>query len=100
MLLAKNVTTDQYVAVKVPIAGISAKKFYNLMTKEINFQRNLVHTNVIRLLDHGFKVLELEGQPTEVVSFLAFEIATGGELFDYALHTEAFSEKVARYFFL
>lgn len=60
----------------------------------------LSHRNIIKLYEYSANgvVEKLSGKKTPVV-YLALELATGGELFEYVALTGRFSDKLARHYF-
>ena len=64
---------------------MDAKDFVSLMKVEINTMKKLNHPNIIGLIDFGEKaIVEEDGLvDTMNVPYLVFEIARGGELFDF-----------------
>ena len=68
---------------------------------EIIYTRDLDHPNIIKLLDYSAQqsYISETGKESDVY-FLALELASGGELFDFVYQTGRLSEKIARYYFI
>jgi len=56
------------------------------------------HDNILEILEQGKDMYESKGKSKEV-SYIALELAQGGELFDYIACSGKFSEPLARYYF-
>jgi serine/threonine-protein kinase CHEK1 len=61
--------------------------------------KNLHHPNILNLVDHNTNAIykKTSGESYEVL-YMALELASGGDLFDYILQTHAFSEDMVRYY--
>jgi serine/threonine protein kinase len=71
-----------------------------LVLHEADIMRNLNHKNLVRMLDfdaHG--ELKNPDGSTRNVFYMALELCSGGELFDFIAQTGRFTEPVARYYF-
>ena len=57
------------------------------MKKELDICEQLdEHKNIVRLLEYGTgEYKRNNGKPTKEVSYIVFELAEGGELYDYVL---------------
>ena len=68
---------------------------------EIIYTRDLDHPNIIKLLDYSAQqsYISETGKESDVY-FLALELASGGELFDFVYQTGRLCEKIARYYFI
>jgi serine/threonine protein kinase len=67
-----------------------------LVLNEAEMMRNLNHKNLVRLLgfdDHG--ELKNANGSTRSVFYMALELCSGGELFDFIAQTGRFTEPVA-----
>lgn len=71
-----------------------------IVAAEIETMAELNHPNIVNLLDYSLQdsLVKPNGE-TKDVFYLALELASGGELFDFIAETGAFTEPVARYFF-
>jgi serine/threonine protein kinase len=71
-----------------------------ILNTEIDVMSSIEHPNIINLLDYSFHdcLVKQTGECKEVF-YLALELATGGELFDFIAETGNFTEEVARYYF-
>jgi len=56
------------------------------------------HPNILEIFEQGKATYESKGKSKEV-SYIALEIAQGGELFDFIACSGKFPEEIARYFF-
>ena len=72
----------------------------SFIESEVNILSQLNHKNIIRIFDvkQNSKLVYPSGK-TKPITYIALELATNGELFDYISETGKFSEKTARYFF-
>ncbi len=62
--------------------------------------RHLNHPNIVNLLDCGDNAFVEKSNDRKIpVIWIALELATGGELFDYVAMGGAFSERVCRFYF-
>lgn len=62
--------------------------------------KKLTHQNIIKILDFSDEAeYTLPNGRSMPVYYIALELASGGELFDFIAETGRFSEPVARYFF-
>ena len=77
--------------------GLRANK---AVKAEVQSLTALSHPNIIKIYDvqEGAEYIRKD-KSTKKVSFMAIELAEGGELFDYVSSTGPFSEDVSRYFF-
>lgn len=66
--------------------------------KEVDILKQLEHKHITRLIESGYTDLVSRGKKNKVF-YIALEVASGGELFDFISVTGPFSENVARYFF-
>ena len=61
----------------------------------------LSHPNIVNLIEYSKDgTVEKENGVKESVIYIVLELATGGELFDYVATTGAFSEPIARFYFM
>ena len=73
---------------------------FNIVQNEIEIMKTISHTNVIHLIDYKDDATFLTaGGNSAQVAYLALELASGGELFDFIAQSGRFSEEVARYYF-
>ena len=72
----------------------------DLIQNEAEIHAQLTHPHIIELKDYSDSCdEERESGKLRKVFYLALELATGGELFDFMSQTGTFSEPVARYYF-
>jgi serine/threonine protein kinase len=72
----------------------------DLVMNEIEIMKDLDHPNIVKLLDYSEEAEYKRPNGTKVkVFYLALELVSGGELFDFIAETGRFTEEVARYFF-
>lgn len=98
--LGRHIDSGLFVAVKViQKTDLHERKIYRL-AQEIESMKMIIHSHVIRLLAVHKDVLypKRKGEDQHVV-FVVMELASGGELFDFMLHTGCFEERIARSFF-
>lgn len=71
-----------------------------LVRNEIDAMKDLDHLNLVKLLDWDEDAKYIRPSGTQVkVFYLALELVSGGELFDFIAETGRFTEDVARYYF-
>ena len=58
----------------------------------------LDHKNIVKQITHG-KAIYKKGDTENLRSFIAIELASGGELFDFIAESGALSEREARFYF-
>ena len=100
--LALDKSTGRYSAVKILKKGnpnLDAK-FLELVMTEVHTMSKLNHPNIVNLLEYSKDgVVEKSNGTKEPVIYIALELATGGELFDYVALTGRFNEPIARFYF-
>ena len=70
-----------------------------ILNREVEVYARLNHENLVRLLHFKQNATEIFADGTEiVVSYVALELASGGEIFDYVAR-HYFSPEISRYFF-
>eukprot|EP00344_Euplotes_crassus_P004575 CAMPEP_0197009382 /NCGR_PEP_ID=MMETSP1380-20130617/49875_1 /TAXON_ID=5936 /ORGANISM="Euplotes crassus, Strain CT5" /LENGTH=379 /DNA_ID=CAMNT_0042430601 /DNA_START=108 /DNA_END=1247 /DNA_ORIENTATION=+ len=71
-----------------------------LVQNEVDVMKTISHPNVVNLLNYSMSenLIKPNGDSKEVY-YLALELATGGELFDFLAETGPFSEELTRYYF-
>lgn len=116
---------DNYVCSKTLGAGISAKvklavgpdgkkvalkvfdksdpknnaKAMETLKKEVDVYKNLHHPYMVRLVNFKESAVKIKSDGKQVnVAYMALELITGGELFDFVA-IRAFSENISRYYF-
>lgn len=100
--LGRDTETGQDVALKIMKhdIGVSNKGFLELVENEVQTMMNLDHPNIVNCLGYEESATLKKQNGTEKdVLYIALELATGGELFDFIATTGKFSEPVARYYF-
>ena len=100
VFLAKNKETEQVLALKIIVKNSDfSSDFETFIQKEIDVMRELSHKHIINLIEASIKgVYKKKDGTTYNVWYLALELASGGDLFDYVAQTSRFSEDIARYF--
>lgn len=74
---------------------------YKCYLNEIKMASCLVHPNIVSIVDYGdHYIYNTENNSTESSMYIVFEYAKAGSLFDFVRTTGAFSEQLARHFFL
>ena len=92
----------EHLAIKVPRSGIFTKEVQaHIFDEEIEAMKELDHPYLVKMLDYGFdeKLERHPGGKCKQSAFLALDLCTGGELFDFLAETGNFSEKVSLYYF-
>ena len=102
VVLAKHKETEQFYALKIIKEEVlENSSAYKIFQNEVEVMQEISHPNIIQLVDFWDKgtLTKPSGTTKENVVYLALELATGGELFDFIAQTGSFSEPVARYYF-
>lgn len=102
VVLAKDKDSEQYYALKIiKDEVLENSSSYKIFQNEIEVMQEISHPNIIQLVDFWDKgiLTKQSGSTKDNVVYLALELATGGELFDFIAQTGSFSEPVARYYF-
>lgn len=74
--------------------------FMQLVINEVKTMRELDHPNLVKLLDFSDSdQFKKESGEVKDVFYMALELCSGGELFDFIAQTGRFTEPVARYYF-
>lgn len=98
--LGKDMNTGEQVALKLIDKSKTNERQMTQLYREVDAMKSLFHPNILNL-----KHLELDAVypkkngTTRNVMLLALELAAGGELFDFMMHTGAFQEDIARTYF-
>jgi len=69
------------------------------MNNEVKIMVNLDHKNIVNYIDYGQEKYN-KPKGSKTVDYIAIELAEKGELFDFISNSGAFSEELARYFFI
>ena len=88
---------NKKVAIKIMNDNMGAEE-KALLNNEITVMSKLSHQNIVKYLEFG-QCDYVKPAKTKKVSFIALELAEGGELFDFVANTGRFTEAVARYYF-
>mmetsp|Transcript_20520 Transcript_20520/g.19495 ORF Transcript_20520/g.19495 Transcript_20520/m.19495 type:complete len:127 (+) Transcript_20520:32-412(+) len=103
--LARDDETGQFYAIKI-MKGVQEEKNRKLIENVIsevqtmskfNHQEHPFIVNLIEFNKEG--ILEKPNGTKKNVFYIALELASGGELFDYVATSGAFNEAIARYYF-
>lgn len=70
-----------------------------LVMTEMEAMSKLAHPNVLSVLEYGMDKYTKDSGKEKDVSYIALELAAGGELFDFVAISGRFDEPLARYFF-
>ena len=99
--LGRHKDNNQFAAIKIMKRGNHvSQSFKDLVKNEIDTLKNLEHANLIRLIEFDDNATYKKADGTEQnIFYMALELCTGGELFDFIAQTGRFSEPVARYYF-
>lgn len=80
--------------------GEDEERYYEVLMNEVEIMKKLNHVNVVNLIEFNDQaVVEKSKGSDKNVYFMALELASGGELFDFIAQTGKFSDNVARYYF-
>mmetsp|Transcript_26252 Transcript_26252/g.61590 ORF Transcript_26252/g.61590 Transcript_26252/m.61590 type:complete len:499 (+) Transcript_26252:114-1610(+) len=102
--LGVNLQTGQRVALKCMDKnkmGRDRTRQMEMLEREIQAMESLQHPNILNLqhVTMSAQYPRKGTKGTKDVVLLALELAEGGELFDYLMHTGAFSDDIARTYF-
>jgi len=99
--LATNQANGQQVALKIFDMSLpyNTKKVLETIKKEVEVYSTLNHPYMVRLLDYKEDACWVKSSGQQLkVAYMALELITGGELFDYVA-LAPFSPEMCRYFF-
>jgi serine/threonine protein kinase len=96
--LAMDTETNRKVAVKIMNDDMGEDEKALLKT-EVETMVKLDHKHIVDYLEWGRSDYVKKGKAAREVDFIALELASGGELFDFVSNSGPFDEDVARYFF-
>jgi len=99
--LAKHKETGAVCALKImKNPGSMDSSMLKLVMNEIEIMKELDHQNIVKLLDFSGDAEYKRPNGSKIkVFYLALELVSGGELFDFIAETGRFTEEVARYYF-
>lgn len=98
--LARHSETGAMVALKIMKNSGFDTGMMELVKNEIGAMKDLDHQSLVKLIDFNEDAKYVKPNGTQVdVFYLALELVSGGELFDFIAETGRFSEEVARYYF-
>ena len=99
--LAKHQETGVLWALKVMNSELDESSLEYMVNNELSVLAKCSHSNMVNLVDYksGATLTHKDGRKDSVF-YIALELANGGELFDYLAQTGAFTEDIARYYFL
>lgn len=99
--LARHKQTGAMCALKImKNPGQADSSMMDLVANEIEAMKDLHHPHIVNLLDYSDDAEYKRPNGTKIkVFYLALELVSGGELFDFIAETGRFTEEVARYFF-
>lgn len=99
-MLAEHMDTEELCAIKIFKPILLIEDLISILEKEVSYMRNLDHPNIVRFIDssEGASYVNRYGDETTVV-YIASELCTNGNIFEWVANTGAFSEKLARYYF-
>ena len=99
--LAKHKTSGEVCALKImKNPGSMESSMMKLVMNEIEVMKELDHPNIVKLLDSSYDAEYKRPNGSKLkVFYLALELVSGGELFDFIAETGRFTEDVARYYF-
>lgn len=104
VLLVKNSENGQNLACKIikkDASGQVPAALLEDVQKEVTLLSRLSHNHIVKIqaVGRGPYQVSPDTEPTEVV-FILMELAQEGEMFDIIMNSKAFSEPVARHYFL
>jgi len=80
-------------------SGGNDQSMMDLVRNEITSMEELDHQNIVKLLNYDEDATYVKSNGTSVkVFYLALELVSGGEVFDFIAETGRFTEDVARYY--
>lgn len=99
--LARHKETGAMVALKImKNPGGMDNSMMDLVMNEIQIMKTLHHQHIVNLVDFSQDAEYKRPNGSKIkVFYLALELVSGGELFDFIAETGRFTEEVARYFF-
>ena len=96
--LGLDTDSGRKVAIKIMNKNMDPETTKLVMT-EVEALKNLdEHDNILKILEHAEAIYESKGREKKV-TYIALEIASGGELFDFVACSGPFNENIARYYF-
>jgi len=97
---ARHPHSGEIIALKVIKKETATRRSLAQLQTEIMTMKALQHENIVQLyhVDLDAEYPRKNGLTRRVMT-LAIELCTGGELFDFLMHTQAFQEDIARTFF-
>jgi serine/threonine protein kinase len=98
--LGVDVSTTEHVALKLIDKQRMGERQLQQLHREIDAMKSLYHPNILELkqvIDPA-QYPKSDGSVVDVI-LLVLELAVGGELFDFLMHTGAFAEDLARTYF-
>lgn len=102
--LSRDNNTGKRYALKIlkPMTDPHKNFLKNLIDTEVEVLKKLNHRHIINLVEVGHDILVSTHKTKEAAEYdyIVLELAAGGELFDFVANSGAFSERVARTFFL
>lgn len=101
VLLGKHEETGELCALKVMDKNPDHEEaMHSLVSNEVEIMSSISHPNIVNLIQYSYnEVLVKPNGDSKEVFYLALELASGGELFDFLAETGAFTEELARYYF-
>jgi serine/threonine protein kinase len=80
--------------------GSSDSSMMELVRNEVSRMKELDHPNIVKLYDYSEEAEYIRPNGSKLqVFYLAIELVSGGEVFDFISDTGKFTEKVARFYF-
>lgn len=80
--------------------GVVDSSMLDLVMNEVEVMKELSHPNLVRLVDFSDDAEYKRPNGSKLkVFYLALELVSGGELFDFIAETGRFTEETARYYF-
>ena len=70
-----------------------------MVSKEVETMKDLDHPNILRPISFNQERIYRKPSGDKTVDYIVTELAKGGELCDYLIHTGGFTEPVARFYF-
>ena len=100
--MAENIKTGETWALKIMKTESKGRHtaVEDFFRNEISVLKKCKHENIINLIDFSLKSeLQHHNSRSETVAYIALEYAENGELLNYILETDRFSEQIWRFYF-
>lgn len=98
--LGQHLESEEYVTIKFLKTEMEVEEGINMFQKEAEVLHYISHENIAQFYayDREMKITHPDGAQNEAVAIVQ-EYCSGGELFDFLIHTGIFHESLTRFFF-